>query len=52
MVQVSGRQIDARPGQAEVTFDIPESAGSSVPNNFVISDFRFHTAGLPECTSH
>ena len=33
VVQVSGRQIDARPGQAEVTFDIPESAGSSVPNS-------------------
>ena len=52
VVQVSGRRIDARPGQAEVTFDIPESQGSSVPANFVISDFKFHTAGLPECTSH
>ena len=31
---------------------IPESQGASVPTNFVISDFRFHTAGLPECTSH
>jgi cytoskeletal protein RodZ len=51
-VQVAGRQIDARPGQAEVTFDIPESQGPNVPVNFVISDFRFHTAGLPECTSH
>jgi hypothetical protein len=51
-VQVAGRQIDARPGQAEVTFDIPESQGPTPPVNFVISDFRFHTAGLPECTSH
>ncbi|HVW31661.1 MAG TPA: hypothetical protein VHL53_03895 [Acidimicrobiia bacterium] len=52
VVQVAGRQIDARPGQAEVTFSIPESNGASAPVNFVISDFRFHTAGLPECTSH
>jgi len=52
VVQVAGHQVDARPGQAEVTFNIPESQGASVPTNFVISDFRFHTAGLPECTSH
>ena len=52
VVQVAGRRIDARPGQAEVTFDIPESQGGTAPANFVISDFRFHTAGLPECTSH
>ena len=51
-MQVAGRQIDARPGQAEVTFNIPESQGGTAPANFVISDFRFHTAGLPECTSH
>ena len=52
VVQVSGHRVDARPGQAEVTFDIPESQGSTAPANFVISDFKFHTAGLPECTSH
>jgi hypothetical protein len=51
-VSVTGRRIEARPGPAEVTFSIPESEGSSAPSNFVISDFRFHTAGLPECTSH
>jgi hypothetical protein len=51
-VSVSGKQVDARPGQAEVTFSIPESEGDRAPSNFVISDFRFHTAGLPECTSH
>ena len=51
-VAVSGRRVEARPGTAEVTFSIPESEGSSAPTNFVISDFRFHTAGLPECTSH
>jgi cytoskeletal protein RodZ len=51
-VAVSGRRIEARPGPSEVTFSIPESEGTSAPSNFVISDFRFHTAGLPECTSH
>jgi len=51
-VAVAGKTVDARPGQAEVTFSIPESEGSSAPTNFVISDFRFHTAGIPECTSH
>jgi hypothetical protein len=51
-VAIAGRRVDARPGQAEVTFSIPESEGTNPPNNFVISDFRFHTAGLPECTSH
>ena len=51
-VAVSGKQVEARPGQAEVTFSIPESEGNQAPTNFVISDFRFHTAGIPECTSH
>ena len=51
-VSVTGRRIEARPGPAEVTFSIPESEGRSAPSSFVISDFRFHTAGLPECTSH
>jgi cytoskeletal protein RodZ len=52
VVQVAGRQVDAQPGQAQMTFDIPESNGGTAPTNFVISDFKFHTAGLPECTSH
>ena len=52
VVQVAGKTVQARPGQAEVTFSIPESEGASAPSNFVISDFRFHTAGLPECASH
>jgi cytoskeletal protein RodZ len=51
-VAVGGKIVQARPGQAEMTFSIPESEGSGSPSNFVISDFRFHTAGLPECTSH
>ena len=49
---VGGKIVQARPGEAEVTFSIPESEGNASPSNFVISDFRFHTAGLPECTSH
>ena len=51
-VAVAGKVVQARPGQAEVTFSIPESENTASPTNFVISDFRFHTAGLPECTSH
>jgi hypothetical protein len=51
-VAVAGKIVQARPGQAEMTFSIPESEGAESPTNFVISDFRFHTAGLPECTSH
>jgi hypothetical protein len=51
-VDVTGQRVDARPGQAEVTFNIPESQGPTAPVNFVISDFQFHTAGLPQCTSH
>lgn len=51
-VAVAGKVVQARPGQAEMTFSIPESEGTASPTNFVISDFRFHTAGLPECTSH
>ena len=51
-VAVAGKTVEARPGQAEVTFQIPESEGTQSPSNFVISDFRFHTAGIPECTSH
>ncbi len=55
-VQVAGQRVDARPGQAEVTFPVPgsqtASGGPSSIKNFVISDFQFHTAGLPECTSH
>src|SRR5207237_7075241 len=38
VVQVAGRQVDARPGQADVTFQIPESNGATAPTNFVISD--------------
>ena len=50
-VNVGGRVIEARPGQYEMSFDIPESAGSAAPSTFEISEFRFHTAGLPQCSS-
>ncbi len=50
-VNVGGRVVEARPGQAEMTFDIPESAGPGAPSTFQISEFRFHTAGLPQCSS-
>jgi hypothetical protein len=50
-VNVGGRVIESRPGQFEMSFDIPESAGSAAPSTFEIADFRFHTAGLPECSS-
>jgi hypothetical protein len=52
VVQVAGKQVGARPDTNEITIAIPESEGASAPSNFVISDFRFHTAGLPECASH
>jgi hypothetical protein len=50
-VNVGGRIVEARPGQAEMSFDIPESAGPGAPSTFEISEFRFHTAGLPQCSS-
>lgn len=50
-VNVAGQRVDARPGTAEVSFAIPESAGATPPQGFEISEFRFHTAGLPECAS-
>jgi hypothetical protein len=55
-VQVAGQRVAARPGQYEVTFPVPNSqtasGGPSSIKSFVISTFQFHTAGLPECTSH
>ena len=50
-VNVGGRIVEARPGQAEMSFDIPESAGPGAPSTFEISEFRFHTAGFPQCAS-
>ncbi len=50
-VNVGGRVVAARPGPAEMSFDIPESAGPAAPSTFEITEFRFHTAGLPQCSS-
>ena len=52
VVNVAGKTVDAAPGTTTMTFSIPESEGTSAPSNFMISDLQFHTAGLPECTSH
>jgi hypothetical protein len=51
-VPVSGKTLQAAPGTTEMTFTIPESASDAPPASFEISEFRFHTAGLPECASH
>jgi hypothetical protein len=55
-LQVAGQQVAARPGQNTLTLPVPNSqtasSGPSSIKNFVISNFQFHTAGLPECTSH
>jgi hypothetical protein len=55
-LQVAGQQVAARPGQNTLTLQVPNSqtasSGPSSIKNFVISNFQFHTAGLPECTSH
>lgn len=51
--EVTGKIVDARPGVNEASFSLPANvSGSAQQIKIVISDFRFHTAGLPECTSH
>jgi hypothetical protein len=51
VVPVAGKRLSAAPGITEAVFSIPESQGPQ-PTKFAISEFRFHTAGLPECASH
>lgn len=51
VVDVKGKLVAARPGTAEMAFAIPDSAGPTPPQSFEIAEFRFHTAGLPECAS-
>lgn len=51
-IDVAGRIVAARPGVAEVTFAVPDSRTEAQPDAFEIAEFRFHTAGLPECSSH
>lgn len=48
-VEVGGRVVES--GGPEMTFDIPDSANAAAPASFDISEFRFHTAGLPQCAS-
>ncbi|HYH50617.1 MAG TPA: hypothetical protein VEG38_13810 [Acidimicrobiia bacterium] len=51
--EVSGKIVNARPGVNEASFSLPaDVSGSAQQIKILISDFRFHTAGLPECTSH
>lgn len=52
-VDVSGRRVEPAPGPNRVVLSIPESASDVAPdpNSLVIAEFRFHTAGLPECAS-
>jgi outer membrane biosynthesis protein TonB len=48
-LDVAGKRV--QPGD-KLVLSIPESAPQGAPKEFVISDFGFHTAGLPECASH
>lgn len=51
--EVAGKTVDARPGVNEASFSLPANiSGSSQQIKIVISEFGFHTAGLPECTSN
>jgi hypothetical protein len=48
-LDVAGKRV--QPGD-KLVLSIPESAPQGAPKEFVISEFGFHTAGLPECASH
>jgi hypothetical protein len=45
---VAGRRVE--PG-ASISIEIPESDSATAPSSFRITEFGFHTAGLPECAS-
>ena len=49
---VAGQRVGARPDPNEATFSMPSDVTGDTMVDLVISDFRFHTAGLPECASH
>ena len=51
-VAVAGRRSRPGPARPRRPSRSPRARAARAPSNFVISDFRFHTAGLPECTSH
>jgi hypothetical protein len=48
-IDVAGKRV--QPGE-KLVLSIPESAPQGAPKEFVISEFGFHTAGMPECASH
>ena len=49
---IAGQRVGARPDPNEATFSMPSDVTNDTMIDLVISDFRFHTAGLPECASH
>jgi outer membrane biosynthesis protein TonB len=49
MLEVAGRRV--QPGE-KIVISIPDSAPQGAPKEFTISEFGFHTAGMPECASH
>jgi hypothetical protein len=50
-VNVAGRRLEAGTSGNTAVFQIPESSSDVPPSQFEIAEFRFHTAGLPECSS-
>ena len=49
---VAGQRVGARPDPNEATFSMPSDVTNDTMIDLVISDFRFPTAGLPECGAH
>jgi hypothetical protein len=49
---VSNYRVGARPETNEATFSMPSDVTGDTMVDLKISDFKFHTAGLPECASH
>ncbi len=46
----AGMRVEAETGRA--TFPAPGSESAVRPSHFEIAQFKFHTAGRPECASH
>jgi hypothetical protein len=46
----TGMPVEAKTGRA--TFPAPGSESATRPSHFEIAQFKFHTAGQPECASH
>ena len=49
-VSTAGLPVEARTGRA--TFPASGSDSATRPSRFEIAQFKFHTAGRPECASH